>query len=45
MSYFRQGARERLACAKRPFGREQLQAWRGLSDGSPQAELDFKFYR
>jgi len=25
--------------------REQLKAWRGVSDGSPQAELDFKFYR
>jgi hypothetical protein len=30
---------------KRAFGREQLKAWRGVSDGSPQAELDFKFYR
>ncbi|HEY4125106.1 MAG TPA: hypothetical protein VGM36_10860 [Rhizomicrobium sp.] len=33
------------ARAKRAFGREQLKAWRGVSDGSPQAELDFKFYR
>jgi hypothetical protein len=31
--------------AKRAFGREELKAWRGVSDGSPQAELDFKFYR
>jgi hypothetical protein len=36
---------KRLARAKRPFGREQLKAWRGVSDGSPQAELNFKFYR
>jgi hypothetical protein len=36
---------KRLARAKRPFGREQLKAWRGVSNGSPQAELDFKFYR
>ena len=36
---------KRLARARRPFGREQLKAWRGVSDGSPQAELDFKFYR
>jgi hypothetical protein len=35
----------RTARAKRPFGREQLKAWRGATDGSPQAELDFKFYR
>jgi hypothetical protein len=34
-----------LARAKRPFGREQVKAWRGVTDGSPQAELDFKFYR
>jgi hypothetical protein len=36
---------KRLARARHPFGREQLKAWRGVSDGSPQAELDFKFYR
>jgi hypothetical protein len=36
---------KRLARAKRPFGREQLKAWRGVTDGSPQAELDFKFTR
>jgi hypothetical protein len=35
----------RTARAKRAFGREQLKAWRGATDGSPQAELDFKFYR
>ncbi|HEY8947345.1 MAG TPA: hypothetical protein VIM56_00520 [Rhizomicrobium sp.] len=33
----------RTARAKRPFGREQLKPW--CADGSPQAELDFKFYR
>ena len=31
--------------AKHAFGREQLKAWRGVSDGSPQAERDFKFTR
>lgn len=31
--------------AKRAFGREQLKAWRGITDGSPQAERDFKFSR
>ncbi len=35
----------RTAPAKRAFGREQLKAWRGATDGSPQAELDFKFTR
>ena len=35
----------RIARAKRAFGREQLKPWRGATDGSPQAELDFKFYR
>jgi len=35
----------RTALAKRPLGRAQLKAWRGRRDGSPQAELDFKFYR
>jgi hypothetical protein len=34
----------RTALAKRAFGREQLKPWRGVTDGSPQAELDFKFY-
>lgn len=36
---------KRTALAKRALGREQLKAWRGVKDGSPQAELDFKFYR
>jgi len=35
----------RTALAKCAFGREQLKPWRGVSDGSPQAELDFKFTR
>jgi hypothetical protein len=35
----------RTALAKRPLGREQLKPWRNVKDGSPQAELDFKFYR
>jgi len=30
---------------KQTFGRDRLKAWRGVDDGSPQAELDFKFYR
>jgi len=33
------------ARAKKAMGREQLKAWRGVDDSSPQAELDFKFYR
>ncbi len=36
---------KRTALARRPLGRAQLKAWRGKKDGSPQAELDFKFYR
>jgi hypothetical protein len=36
---------KRTALAKHAFGREQLKAWRNVKDGSPQAELDFKFYR
>ena len=36
---------KRTALAKRALGREQLKAWRNVKDGSPQAELDFKFYR
>jgi hypothetical protein len=35
----------RTARAKRAFGREQLKPWRGATDRSPQAELDFKFSR
>jgi hypothetical protein len=30
---------------KRALGRDELKPWRGVKDGSPQAELDFKFYR
>ena len=36
---------KRTALAKRALGRDQLKAWRGVKDGSPEAELDFKFYR
>src|ERR1051326_4013987 len=36
---------KRTALAKRPLGREELKAWRHVKDGSPEAELDFKFYR
>jgi hypothetical protein len=36
---------KRTALAKRPLGRDELKAWRNVKDGSPQAELDFKFYR
>ena len=35
----------RTALVKRAFGREQLKGWRGATDGSPQAERDFKFTR
>ncbi|MBV8976912.1 MAG: hypothetical protein JO261_14510 [Alphaproteobacteria bacterium] len=35
----------RTALARRALGRDQLKGWRGTDDGSPQAELDFKFYR
>ncbi|HEX3809302.1 MAG TPA: hypothetical protein VHW02_06340 [Rhizomicrobium sp.] len=35
----------RTAPAKRALGRDALKAWRGVKDGSAQAELDFKFYR
>ena len=35
----------RIALAKRSLGRDNLKAWRGMKDGSPEAELDFKFYR
>lgn len=33
------------ALAKRALGRAELKAWRGIDDGSSQAELDFKLYR
>jgi len=35
----------RTALASRPFGREQVKAWRGIADGSGEAEIDFKLYR
>jgi hypothetical protein len=35
----------RTAKAKRPLGRDQLKRFRGVTDGSGEAELDFKFYR
>jgi hypothetical protein len=33
------------ARVKRPFGRADLKPFRGLKDDTPEAELDFKFYR
>jgi hypothetical protein len=36
---------KRTALARRPLGRAQLRAWRGIADGSGEAELDFKLYR
>jgi len=36
---------KRTALAKRALGRDQLKTWRNVKDGSPEAELDFKFYR
>jgi hypothetical protein len=36
---------DRVRPAKHPLGREDLKPWRNVKDGSPQAELDFKFYR
>jgi hypothetical protein len=33
------------ALAKRPLGRAQLKAFADWSDGRPQTELNFKFYR
>jgi hypothetical protein len=35
----------RTALARRPLGRAELKPWRGLNDGSGEAELDFKLYR
>jgi hypothetical protein len=35
----------RTALAKRRLGRAELKAWRGMNDGSGEAELDFKLYR
>lgn len=36
---------KRTALAKRPLGRAELKAWRGINDGGGEAELDFKLYR
>jgi len=36
---------KRSVLARRPLGRAELKAWRGISDGSGEAELDFKLYR
>jgi hypothetical protein len=36
---------ERRAAAKRPLGRAELKAFGDWSDGRPQTELNFKFYR
>jgi hypothetical protein len=36
---------KRTAHATRALGRAELKAWRGVDDGSGQAELDFKLYR
>jgi hypothetical protein len=33
------------ARAKARLGRDELKAWRGVTDGSAEAELDFKLYR
>jgi hypothetical protein len=35
----------RLKRVRRGLGRDDLKPWRGVRDGSPQAELDFKFFR
>jgi len=37
--------RDEHRARKARFDREQTKGWRGATDGSPQAELDFKFYR
>lgn len=36
---------QRTALASRPFGRAELPRRTDRSDGSPEAEIDFKFYR
>ena len=36
---------ERTALARRPLGRAELRAWRGVRNGSGEAELHFKLYR
>jgi hypothetical protein len=35
----------RIALAKRPLGRRELKPFTGWSDGRPETELNFKFYR
>ena len=35
----------RTALAKRPLGRSELKHFKNWSDGSPETELNFKFYR
>jgi hypothetical protein len=35
----------RVALAKRPLGRNQLKHFANWSDGRPETELNFKFYR
>ena len=35
----------RSAAAKRPLGRSQLKLFKKWSDGRPETELNFKFYR
>lgn len=36
---------KRTALAKRPLGRAQLKPFAAWSDGKPETELNFKFYR
>jgi hypothetical protein len=36
---------DRLAAAKRPLGRDGLKTFKAWSDGRPETELNFKFYR
>jgi hypothetical protein len=35
----------RIALAKRPLGRSELKTFTDWSDGQPETELNFKFYR
>ena len=35
----------RVALAKRPLGRSELKRFTDWSDGQPESELNFKFYR
>src|SRR5882672_10679020 len=36
---------KRTASAKRRLGRDELKPFKGWSDGRPETELNFKFYR